>query len=545
MKKFDKASVGGVLAACFVLAAALAVWWAAGLDKVAKTGGPQSAAVVVSLASTANFGVLGGSAITNTGSTTITGDVGLSPAAGSFYVGFPPAIVTGTIYSVNGAGPAGYVEDAGLLTTAKNDLTAAYLQAEASSPTATIASELGGNVITAGAYDSLDGEFGITGTVTLDAEGDPDAIFIFKAASTLTTASASQVVLTGSASPCNVFWQIGSSAATLGTNSVFVGNLLSLTSITLTTGASVTGRLLARNGAVTLDTNNITVPSCTPPAPVVPTPVPISGGGSYFPGIVPLIGLLKIPSPLNLSGGAGPVTYDYTVWNVGGLQALVNVTLTDDKCSPVFLASSDLNNNAKLDINERWKYTCSVTLSTTTTNTALATGHSDDSSNQTAIATAIATVVVGLPSTPPLIDIVKVPSRLTPFPFGGGDVIYTYTVTNPGVVAMSNVSVTDDKCVPVIRTSGDNNSNNLLDVGESWTYTCRSFVVISTSNTATAVGTANGITARDYAFATVLVGFPGLPNTGFGPAGDMTLILGGALILVSASLLIVLMKRRA
>src|SRR3989344_7861448 len=228
------------------------------------------------------------------------------------------------------------------------------------------------------------------------------------------------------------------------------------------------------SGSVTLsasDDKTCTIVNTSVPLLVSPASV---GGGSNR--IVPVIGLLKVPSPLALPAGAGPVAYTYTAWNVGGPQALTSVTVTDDKCSPVTFLSGDLNGNSKLDPNEKWKYSCTATLSKTTTNTSIATGHSDDALKQAAIATAVATVVVGSPLTPPLINIAKVPSRLTPFPFGGGSGLYSYIVTNPGVVAMSNVVVTDDKCGPVSRVIGDgtansNNNNGLLDPGESWAYT--------------------------------------------------------------------------
>jgi hypothetical protein len=202
------------------------------------------------------------------------------------------------------------------------------------------------------------------------------------------------------------------------------------------------------------------------------------------------------------------------------LQTLNNVTVTDDKCSPVTLISGDTNNNGKLDPSETWNYSCTTTLSTTTTNTAIATGYSNNSYQQAAIATAVATVVVGASVTPPLIDIVKVPSRLTPFPYGGGDVTYTYTVTNPGTVPLSGVTVTDNKCAPVSVPTGDTNGNRLLDSGETWTYTCETNVPVSTRNIATARGSADGFDAVGYAFATVLVSAPSLPNTGFPPQSD-------------------------
>jgi uncharacterized repeat protein (TIGR01451 family) len=159
----------------------------------------------------------------------------------------------------------------------------------------------------------------------------------------------------------------------------------------------------------------------------------------------------------------------------------------------------------------------------------------------------------------PLINVVKVPSRLTPFPPGGGDVTYTYTVTNPGLVAMNNVVVTDNKCAPVTFSSGDVNGNNLLDPGETWIYTCRTNVPVSTRNVATAEGRANGFTAIGYAFATVLVSAPtqgqvlgamtpGLPNTGFPPEGggvpwNIVVLAIIVLMIVSTAFVVVLKKR--
>jgi uncharacterized repeat protein (TIGR01451 family) len=206
--------------------------------------GARAATAPVPLGTAANFAVLAGSTITNTGPTTINGDLGLSP--GTSVTGFPPGQVNGTIYAADS-----------VALQAQADLTAAYNNAAARTVSATIPVELGGTTQTPGVYDSAAGTFGITGTLTLDAQGDPNAVFIFTAASTLITASASNVSLINGAQASNVFWVVGSSA-TLGTSSTLQGNILALTSITVTTGTTINGRALARNGAVTLDTSTIT-----------------------------------------------------------------------------------------------------------------------------------------------------------------------------------------------------------------------------------------------------------------------------------------------
>jgi hypothetical protein len=151
---------------------------------------------------------------------------------------------------------------------AQVDLTAAYNDAAGRTPATALPGDIGGMTLTPGVYNASS-SLGITGTVTLDGQGDPNAVFIIQVGSALTTASGSVVNLINGAQACNVFWQVGSSA-TLGTGSTFNGNILALTSITATTGANVNGRLLARNGAVTLDTNVVSRADCAPtPTPTV------------------------------------------------------------------------------------------------------------------------------------------------------------------------------------------------------------------------------------------------------------------------------------
>lgn len=214
----------------------------------------------VNLGTTSTFAVLAGSTITNTGTTTINGDVGgdVGLFPGSVFTGQSSASISGVVH----------IADT-VAIKAKNDLVTAYDDANGRTPVTRIATELGGTTLTPGVYDSADGTFQITGTLTLDAQGDPDGVFIFKTASTLITASTSNVNLINSARFCRTFWAVGSSA-TLGTNSNFVGHILAMTSITANTGASVQGQLLARNGAVTLDNNTITNGVCDP--------IPATGG---------------------------------------------------------------------------------------------------------------------------------------------------------------------------------------------------------------------------------------------------------------------------
>ncbi len=203
----------------------------------------------INLGTAETFAVLAGQAVTNTGPSTIEGDLGVSP--GSAVTGFPPGSVTGGTIHASDA----------VAIQAQNDLTTAYNEAAGRAVTVDLTGQdLAGMTLTPGVY-FFSSTAQLTGTLTLDAQGDPDAEFVFQIGSSLTTGSNSSVVMINGGDPCGVYWQVGSSA-TLGTNTAFVGHILALTSISLNTGATLDGSALARNGSVTLDDNVISVAGC-------------------------------------------------------------------------------------------------------------------------------------------------------------------------------------------------------------------------------------------------------------------------------------------
>ncbi len=218
---------------------------------------PAWSATAPNLGTAAAASVVAGSTVTNTGSSTLSGNLDVYP--GTAVTGFPPGLIGGT---QNVGGPTG-----GPANVAANDVTTAYLQVLAAPTTAVMNSDLGGQSLSPGVYSASSG-LSLTGTLTL--VGDANSVFIFQAVSTLITSPGSRVVLSGGVQACNVDWQVGSSA-TIATTTSFVGNILALSSITMNTGATLDGRALARNGAVTLDDNTITSPTCNVSSPTTST----------------------------------------------------------------------------------------------------------------------------------------------------------------------------------------------------------------------------------------------------------------------------------
>jgi Ice-binding-like len=235
-----KAQVHG---ARLLLVASTAVTLAIGILAAGQTAFAAGPAPV-GLGTAAPFAVLAGTKVTNTGPTTITGELGIHPGTAAAVTGFPPGTVSGATHAADA-----------VALQAKKDLVTAYNAAAGRTPvTAVAAGKLGGKTLVGGVYSG--GALALTGTLTLDGQNDPNSVWVFQAASSLITASSSKVALIRGASPCNVFWQVTSSA-TLGSGSTFVGTIMAMTGITMANGVTVNGRALARNGAVTLINDKI------------------------------------------------------------------------------------------------------------------------------------------------------------------------------------------------------------------------------------------------------------------------------------------------
>lgn len=268
------------------IALVLAIGAAAG--RTVSAAGPAP----VGLGTAANFSILAGTpSITNTGPSTTDRSVGIDPAASVIgFGGAPDGTVGGTIEAANAVS-----------LQAKADLDAAYVVAANAPVTATYAA-LGGRTLVGGVYNSGGATLDLTGTLTLDAQFDPSSVWIFQATSDLVTATSSSVRFINGASPCNVFWQVTSSA-TLGSGSTFVGTILALTSITISNGVTVYGRALARGGTVTLINDRFLTTACaggasvTPRPPVPPTRPPFTVAPSATPTVAPTVAAVVTATP--------------------------------------------------------------------------------------------------------------------------------------------------------------------------------------------------------------------------------------------------------
>jgi uncharacterized repeat protein (TIGR01451 family) len=275
-------------------------------------GNAASATAAPTLGTEQSFAVLGGQTVTNTGPSVVTGNLGVSP--GTAVTGFPPGIVIGGVT---------HAADAVALQ-AQNDTTILYDKLASQACTSDLTGQdLGGMTLVPGVY-CFTSSAQLTGTLTLNAGGDPSAVWVFQTVSTLVTASSSSVQITNGGQPCNVFWKVGSSA-TLGTNTTFVGTIVALTSIALQTGAKVSGRALARNGEVTMDSNTVAAAVCGVP-PV--TPIPPTLGKSF--------------SPATINAG-GVSTLTITLINVNATQASLTAQFIDFLPSGLLLIGSSVS----------------------------------------------------------------------------------------------------------------------------------------------------------------------------------------------------------
>jgi hypothetical protein len=317
MRKINSKLVVGTLAALIVGFTAMAVH-----PPVA-----HALQSTVNLQTATPFAILAGTPnITDAGNTSVIhGNVGLSPASGAG-IGLLCSQVTGTIYSVDATGPLPCrVTNGPLMVGAKNDLTAAYTDAAGRTPVTTVPTELGGTTKTAGVYNSSSTTFGITagaGALVLDGQGDPSSVFIFEApfsGTGLTAGPGSTVSLVNGAQACNVFWRVDT--ASINSTANFKGTILALNSVTVANGATIEGRLLARNGNVTLINDTITTPTCAS------TTGSGSGSGS---------GSTSVPSLPNTGSGSQDATnfaLPVAIATMGGIIALSTLFILRKKTS--------------------------------------------------------------------------------------------------------------------------------------------------------------------------------------------------------------------
>ncbi len=524
------------------------------------------AATAVNLNTAGNFAVLAGSAIIDSSPSTIVGNVGLDPNGGASIPALTCGEITGTLYDndglyTGGAAPGSVscrTTDAGLLTTAKSDLLSAYGVAAGETPVTTYPPVhiFGTETLTPGVYNDPS-SLALSGDLTLDGGGDSNAIFVFQAGSTLTSASNIHVNLINGAQACNVFWQVGTSA-TLGTGSHFQGNILADQSITDNGGSTVFGRLLAMNAAVTLDNTHLTKATCAvAPHLTVTKIVNNTHGGTKVVSDFPLFidgssvtsgvastttaGLHTISETSNTGYAAtfgGDCSVTGTINLIAGTSKFCTITnddvapqLTVTKIVvggsksvsdfPLFVDGSSVTSGIATTTNAG-SHTISETSGSNYTSAIGGDCSADGAITLAAGSSKLCTItntfinpggagasVTSIP-VPPLIDVVKVPSPLA-LPLGPGMVKYTYTLHNIGTVPVSNITMIDDSCSSATFISGDNNNDAKLDTSETWTYQCSTMLSQTHTNTVVATGWANGISATDVANATVVVGVPIVP----------------------------------
>jgi len=413
----------------------------------------NACAAPINLGTAAPFGLLGGSGVTNAvPGTVVQGNVGSAPTPA--ITGFPPGVVVGTLYTTPNA----------VTAQAQSDLTAAYLAAAGAPcpPTHALTGiDLGtftaANPLLPGVYCFSSSAF-LTGTLALDAQGDPTAQWIFQIGSTLITATNANVLLLNGASPCNVFWQVGESA-TIQTNTDFVGNIMALTSITLN-GGTLEGRALARNGAVTISGSQFVNSVCVPSPPCV-----------------------SITKKANRTAAAvgDVITYTYTVCNCGPTTVTVN-SVVDVPLGDLTTAFTTANaGSSALSVGACAVFTANHTVTGSDpdpiVNTVTVSAH--DSTGPTSD-TATASVVKS--STPPTtcMTVVKVADHIVA---SAGDLVtYTFTICNCGTAALTVDSVSDSLIPGLTDVFTTANGGATLAGGACASFTATRTVLASDPN---------------------------------------------------------------
>src|SRR3989344_4835073 len=426
-------------------------------------------AVAPNLGTAASFSVFGGSAMTADGSgATVSGDLGVNPglsASGPWTVG-------GSSYFGTG----------GLSGTAKTDATAAWTSMNPTNqPLGTTWDPASPPDMTPapGLY-IRSGDATINTTLTLN--GSPTDVWIFQINNDLTFTNAATVVLGAGVNACNVYWQIDRDATIQGSpGTQFVGTLIANSNVSLLTGATVVGRMMALTG--TLSTGGVTnISGCATGAVV-----PVSSKQTATITVVKHVvndggGTKKISDFPLFVNGASVLSGVTNTFPAPALAYKVTETVDLTKYTRTFSGDCDLQGGVSLNPGDN-KF-CIIT--------------NND----------IAAPIV--PLVPPLMDVIKVASPLS-LPGGPGLVTYTYTLRNIGIVPVENITMVADTCSPIVLVSGDTNNDSKLDLNETWVHTCSSVISETHTNIVTATGWANGISAVDIARATVVVGLPVVP----------------------------------
>ena len=461
------------------------------------------AQVAPTLGAAKDFAVLGATTVTNTGPTVIiTGDLGVDP--GTSVTGFPPGILTaGTIL-----GPGG------VALQAQTDTTAAYVnlagQSCPVSNTFGVPTDLAGMTLVPGVY-CFASSAGLTGTLTLDALGNPNAVWVFQIPSTLITGSDSTVQIINAGNPCNVFWQVGSSA-TLNTGTTFVGNILALTSIALQTNADLSGRALARNGAVTMDTNTVGFTACNVP-PV--TTIRPTLGKAFSPNLITAGGT----STLTITLTNPDANVASSAWLTDTLPSGVVISgVASTTCGgSVTTGTSSVTLTGGSIPAEGF---CTVTVGVTAASAgsyinSLVAG-SLQTSNGSNAAPAAATLTVLLPDNSPGLSLNKTADPTT-YTSVGQVIVYTYVVTNIGNTTLTGpFTVTDDKLGSFTCGSAETSLAPGASVTCTMSYTIKASDLSNASlptNVTANINTGPWLSWRDSTQDTKITGAgPGVPD---------------------------------